>query len=293
MPRPLTDEDRARAQAYLDAMQKAMASIPEYDPDKVKAALEEVAKAHPIDDELREAYSAELEAKMADPLTVLDERSFLKPDAAWGLVVYRVSYSDDAAWDRMVSSLRQDIDSSLAKYQQLQPQLSSRHQLVLMDDKAKFQGASLETIRRHFTDWCVNELRRNWRSGLAPATDSTDYLERAGPRYNFCFLVDDICLESLEKMDNPVVKLVSRDWTPDSQDDEPEEEERLDWEGGETNSEYEDVGWMYVNAYEYVDVQNQLRDGGDWADMYVRPPLMRFEDDFDQAPGFWRRNASK
>jgi hypothetical protein len=279
-------------------MQKAMAGIPEYDPEKVKAALQAVVKAHPIDDALREAYSAELEARMADPLTVLNECNFLKPDTPWGLVVYRVSYSDDAAWDRMISSLRQDIDSSLAKYQKLQPQLSSRHQLVIMDDKAKFAGANLETIRDHFTGWCINELRRNWRSGLVPAIEdemsgSTNYLEQAGPRYNFCFLVDDICLESLERMANPVVKIVSRDWTPDSQDDEPEEEEdRLNWEGGETNSEYEDVGWMYVNAYDYVDVQNDLQDGSDWADMYVRPPLMRFEDDFDQAPGFWRRNAS-
>ncbi|KAI9146930.1 hypothetical protein HJFPF1_12959 [Paramyrothecium foliicola] len=281
MPRSLTDEDRARAQAYSDAMQKAMAAIPEYDPDKVKAALDEVARAHPIDDELREAYSAELEAKMAEPLTVLNEHSFLKPDAPWGLVVYRVSYGDETAWNRMISSLRQDIDSSLGKYQELQPQLSSRHQLVIMDEKEQLAEVGLDKIRRHFTNWCINELRRNWRSGLTPATEdemtgstgSTNYLEQAGPRYNFCFLVDEICLESLEKMANPVVKLVSREWAPDPQEDD-------------------DVGWMYVNAYDYVDVQNDLQDAVDWTDMYVRPPLMRFEGDFDQAPGFWRRKAS-
>jgi hypothetical protein len=43
---------------------------------------------------------------------------------------------------------------------------------------------------------------------------------------------------------------------------------------------------------EYIDVQNQLLEDDFWPEMYVRPPLMRFESDFNEAPGFWRRSAS-
>jgi hypothetical protein len=96
MPRPLTNADRARVLAYMDDFQTAIAAITEFDPDKVNTAREAVAKAHPISEDLRQAYSAELLAEMADPLKVLTNSPFLKPDAPWGLAVYRVSYSDDA-----------------------------------------------------------------------------------------------------------------------------------------------------------------------------------------------------
>jgi hypothetical protein len=302
MPRPLTNADRARVRAFMDELQKAMAAITEFDSDKVNAAREAVVKAHPISEDLRQASSAELLAEMAEPVKVLTDSPFLKPDAPWGLAVYRVSYSDDAVWDRMLSVFRQDIESSLAM-RKAQPDLSSRHELVVMDDLSKFEGAGPENIREHFNSWSVDELQRNWRADREPATKdeitgsagNTNYLSQAGARYNFCFLIDDICLESLEKMDNPVVKLVNRNWTPESEQDEAEEDEedeKLVWEGGATNGEYEDVGWMYVNAFEYLDVQNELQEDDNWSEMYTRPPLMRFESDFDKAPGFWRRSAS-
>jgi hypothetical protein len=302
MLQPLTDADRARVRAFMDDFQKAMAAITEFDPDKMNAAREAVAKAHPISEDLRLAYIAELQAEMAEPLQVLTSSPFLKADAPWGLAVYRVSYSDDAAWSRMLSVLRQDIESSLAM-RRAQPDLSSRHEMVVMDDQSKFEGAGLEEIREHFHRWSVDELQRNWCADREPATEdeitgaagSTNYLFRAGSRYNFCFLVDDICLESLEKMNIPVIKLVSGHRTPESEQDEAEEDEedeKLDWEGGKTNGEFEDVGWMYVGTDEYIDVQNQLQEDDFWPEMYLRPPLMRWEDDFNDLPGFWRRSAS-
>jgi hypothetical protein len=306
MSQPPTNADRARIRAHRDAFQNAMAAIPEFDLEKVRAAREAVDKAHPISKDLWQAYSAEQEAEMAEPLKVLPNSLFLKPDAPWGLAVYRVSYSDDAAWDRMLSVLRQDVESSLAMRRQAQPDLCSRHELVVIDDASKFDGAGPDKIREHFNAWAVDELQRNWRTDREPATkdeiitgtsagSANHYLSHAGSRYNFCWLIDDICLESLEKMTSPVVKLVSRDWAPDSEQDEAEEDEedeKLDWEGGETNGEFEDVGWMYVEVCEYINIQNQLLEDDFWPKMYVRPPLMRFESDFNEAPGFWRRSAS-
>jgi hypothetical protein len=302
MPRPLTDEDRAHVQTFMDHLHKGMAAITDSDPDKMSAARDAAAKAYPISEDLREAYRTERLAETTDPLKVLNNPSFLKPDAPWGLVVYRVSYSDDAAWDRMLSVIREGIELSLA-LRPAQPDLSSRLELVVMDDQSKFDGAGPEKIREHLNSWSLDELQRNWRADREPATKdeitnsagNAEYLFLAGSRYNFCFLVDAICLESLEKMVTPVIKLVNGNWAPDSEQDEAEEDEedeKLNWEGGETNAEYEDVGWMYVDAYEYVTVQDEFHQEDNWSEMYVRPPLMRFEDDFNEAPGFWRRNAS-
>ena len=305
MARPLTDAERARVRAHMDHLDKAMAVITEseFDPDKVNAAHEAAARAYPVSKELFQAYRAEVLTEMADPLRVLNDLfDILKPDAPWGLAVYRASYNDDAAWHRILSVLRRDIESSLAVYQ-AQPGLLARHELVVMDYQSKFEGAGPKKIREHFNSWAVDELQRNWRADREPATKdeitgaagSTDYLHHAGSRYNFFLLVDDICLESIEMMDEPVFKLVKRNWAPDSEVDEAEEDEedeKFDWEGGETNSDHEDVGWMYVDASDYVDVQDQLQEEDFWPELYVRPPLMRWEEDFNRAPGFWRRNAS-
>jgi hypothetical protein len=108
----------------MDELQNAMAAIIEFDPDKVTAARDAVTKAHPISKDLWQAYSAEQEAEIAEPLKELSNSLFLKPDAPWGLAVYRVSYSDDAAWDRMLSILRQNIESSLKMQRQAQPFVS-------------------------------------------------------------------------------------------------------------------------------------------------------------------------
>ncbi|CAH0046878.1 unnamed protein product [Clonostachys solani] len=299
MARQLTDADRARAQAYLDAMQDAMAAIPEYNPDHIQAACKEVARAHPIDDALREAYSAELLNRMADPVSVSHVPSnFLKLDAPWGLVVYRGSYSNDAAWERMLVQIRHDVDTAL----QGQQEQAQRHDLVTMDDRSRFDGAGPDQVRHHFNDWAVDELQRNWSPGTRPpskdallnATGNTDYLDQSGPRYNFCLFIDDVCLESLDKMAIPVVKLINRRWTQggERQQKSDADDGNPGWEGGVTNNEFEDVGWMYVHVCDYVDVQSQLEDGDNWADVYVRPPLMRFETEFKDAHGFWRYGSS-
>jgi hypothetical protein len=37
--------------------------------------------------------------------------------------------------------------------------------------------------------------------------------------------------------------------------------------GGVTNNEFEDVGWTYVQVCDYGNVQSQLEEGDDWADV--------------------------
>lgn len=61
------------------------------------------------------------------------------------------------------------------------------------------------------------------------------------------------------------------------------------WEGGATESDLENVGWMYMEVDDYVSLLESLSQPGDWEDEYLRPPQMRWRDDFEDAPGSWRR----
>lgn len=135
----------------------------------------------------------------------------------------------------------------------------------------------------------MDELKCSWNKGqdiqgdeIIGATGRRDYLYQAGPRYNFCLLVDDVCLESLDKMSCSVAKIIERCWVPDEQDLEHEEEggeeSTHNWEGGMTSSEFEDVGWMYTNVSEYVELQSNLQEGDNWVHYFVRPPLIAFSE---------------
>lgn len=76
-----------------------------------------------------------------------------------------------------------------------------------MNDRSQFDGTCLDQVRDHFYKWAMDESKRGWNKGqdiqgdeIIGATGRRDYLYQAGPRYNFCLLVDDVCLESLDKM---------------------------------------------------------------------------------------------
>lgn len=191
--------------------------------------------------------------------------------------------------------------------------IRARHQLVIMDDRSQFDGATIDQVRSHFRTWSLEELKRNWRHPPMPKAavakikagfSGEDF--DAGVRYNFCLVVDDLCLESVERMEySPVMKLVDKRWEPCDPDklpttDEIEGDENLGWEGGVTNSEYETVGWMYIKPIDYVEIQDMLHDRDWWYDMYLRPPLTRVLGvgepsalkGFGKMPGFWRRDGT-
>jgi hypothetical protein len=90
-------------------------------------------------------------------------------------------------------------------------------------------------------------------------------------RYNYCLLVDEVCLEPLDMGVSPVVKLVWKDlqtrgkaeakvavmvalaptqWVASSEG----------WEDGVTDCDEEDVSWMFVPVADYVDCCNQLHE---------------------------------
>lgn len=99
-----------------------------------------------------------------------------------------------------------------------------------MDDQAQLDGAASHELRDHFVSWVVHELPRRLHADEAEERDwdvirrNKGYAQKGddvildipnaysgyyGARYDFCIFVD-ICLESLDHMDPPVVKLLRK-----------------------------------------------------------------------------------
>lgn len=226
----------------------------------------------------------------------------LKPSAPWGLAVYRTTYADGAAWAHMRDALSGAAADALelhGRADALLPRLSH----AFIEDRAALCGAGVADVRRRFTAWAAVELRRNWRRGGEAPPPTEEEARRAGvggpgyfagARYNYCLLVDEVCLESLDRMASPVVKLVRKHFADEGGrgGGRPGAVAHSGWEGGVTDSGEEDVGWMYLPVADYVDCCNQLHDPEFWHDgYYVRPPFTFLNRDFASAPGFWRRKG--
>ncbi|KAF4224513.1 hypothetical protein CNMCM8980_007536 [Aspergillus fumigatiaffinis] len=201
----------------------------------------------------------------------------LKPDVPWGFNIYRCSYSNDKAWQRMLHLIDKSVRGNLECEDAMD--LYPRHKPVIVEDKEKFNGATSHDVRDHFIAWVAEELPRvvaQPEKFFAQEEFSSTGLRREwtlGARYNFCVFVDDICLESLDKMSSPVVKLLWGQWGPL----EPHERNYTvhpEYEDGETDEYHEDVGWTYMSVDEYMGYYRDLNECYFWDDLYVRPPHM-------------------
>ncbi|KAG2419931.1 hypothetical protein HFD88_004728 [Aspergillus terreus] len=198
----------------------------------------------------------------------------------WGFLVYRCTYRDDKAWQRMVQYIQDHAQSWLESEQRTD--LIPSHDPVFLNDKTKFDGATSHDVRDHFDIWAQAQTSQ---------TNDPSWFKYAA-RYEFCVFVDDICLESLVHMeDDPVVKILCRGsgYLP------PEERNyqvHPEWEDGVTDDPEEYVGWIYVRAREYVWWYDWLCEDWQWPDMYNRPPILLFQNQ-DKWPGFWRKTQKR
>ncbi|KFY78577.1 hypothetical protein V499_02321 [Pseudogymnoascus sp. VKM F-103] len=210
-------------------------------------------------------------------------------DSVWGFVIYRCVKGNDAAWTSILEKLQSHVRETLEdeKCQDLLP----FHDLHVIDDKSLY-GSSVEEVRAHFQAWVPQNLDARLRPDTACTIPDVSYLSvDTTPRYNYCLLVDEICLESLDHPEGlgPVVKLVCRDWeSPPRSPEEKLQGVQAPFHDGITEYDEEDVGWMYMPLLFYMDRYENFHDWG-WSDMYVRPPFIDGGEDETNMVGHWRR----
>ena len=281
----------ARQKAYDEAFLKALDKLPIRDRNRVPKAFAAAQEAQPINPESHKSNLDHEKNSEGYPgiQGALGDYNF-KVDSPWGLALYRTAYNDEAAWRRIVTQIKCTVEIRAQGW----VNMLKRHQLVIMDDQSQFDGATIDEVRDHFRWWSLKELKRNWRHPPVPEdvlarfgcgcdVDEWDFVHGVEPaRYNYCLVVDDMCLECVEWMrDRAVVKLVDRTWKfreygPDDLLIPGKNGENCCWDGGVTDYPHEEVGWMYMEVNDYITMQEDLEDATfGWEQIYWRPPLIR------------------
>jgi hypothetical protein len=215
--------------------------------------------------------------------------SHIQPGTPWGFVVIRTAYgaASDAPWARMLECLRSYVADTLVLGDQTD--LIPRHELTVIEDEA-LAGADSHTVRNVFRAWVTEDLtlrlcdteKYGGSAQVRAKLASTDAhfpdhpVACLPPRWIFCLFVDEDCLRSLENPSSECVKILTTNWVGE----EGEDGEDMDpitvtwdheWDGGETNSDQEDVGWMYMDVTSYVPYYSHLTNSFFWDTIYSRP----------------------
>lgn len=151
----------------------------------------------------------------------------------WGFVVYRCTYGDDAAWQSFLERIHKSARHSMEYYHGLDLLEEERFKLTVLEDKSKFDGASVQLVREHFKEWRKKAVREDqgtsdeiearrvkpapicnpWRQvrqevELQPRVEVTPDNGYAGSkhgygywhaavRYRFCVHIDEAALQSI------------------------------------------------------------------------------------------------
>ncbi|EUC49057.1 hypothetical protein COCMIDRAFT_2120 [Bipolaris oryzae ATCC 44560] len=229
---------------------------------------------------------------------------YLQSDTKWGFVIIRAAYgpSSDALWAQFLEIFRANVEETLRLEEELD--LLPRHEITIIEDETTLAGADSYAARRAFRAWVANDLPQRLRGsyleelgGLTQVREkllSNDAHNAPGtthpaslvpPRWKYCIFVDQDCLRSVAKgpeepeLKDPAMKILTTDWERDEVE-VPIEEFTRDWDGGETNDDAEEVGWMYMDMTDYVTVYDRLTGTFAWEEYYQRP-YKSYVDDSD------------
>ena len=208
----------------------------------------------------------------------------------WGLTIFRCTYSNDAAWSRIMEFIESHVHETLESYDADDLKRSLR--MTVHSEASILNGASKELVRERFKAWITSEDVRQELVSLDGQQTSISEVDKT-PRYEYCLHVDQGALDSiidpekqLAKEDAGIrgyVNLIDANWEmPDAGEraaqlriDDPEEDDPLD-DGEEPidGCKLYDVGWMKVSVIGlmpggYAKLRMRL-----WEENYVRPPAL-------------------
>lgn len=208
----------------------------------------------------------------------------------FGFVIYRCTYSDDAAWTDLLSLIQREAQETIKELGPGRDWLGTHLEWTIVEDPT-LDGATQEQVKTRFDEWADSVVEEYERT-------STDNV-RGLPRFNFCVFVDEKCLASLEKskavVDGrklPVFVILMRAergipaWVLEAQaaasrrprsgvDSEDEEEIFEDEEEGEVEDENDislaahKTTWMYVETHHLLSIYNSLHADSGWENFYL------------------------
>lgn len=223
----------------------------------------------------------------------------------WGFVIFRCTYSNDAAWVQRLAALRERARCTLEYYNGAD--IFARMEMTVVEDREALEGASIAVVKARFDEWV---------KGGAVERDQGTPDAGWSPRYRFCIRIrdvgdtarvdrqgheeddnngdkdEDIEVEDIEVEDmdmedkdeegadeedeyeedeEPSVDLIWKDWEPSVP--HPLEPDLPPVEGSTLpdGSTRPDVGWMRVaDCYAMVEIFEGLYDPNVWYIDYLR-----------------------
>ncbi|KAL4903828.1 hypothetical protein BDW74DRAFT_185915 [Aspergillus multicolor] len=201
---------------------------------------------------------------------ILEESLHIDGHRAWGFVIYRCTYKNDADCAAFLRLLLDDTKKMLL-LSAGELDLLRNLALTIFDDPTKFDGVTAAVVREHFKDWAAAAPVREQGAGkgLCPKPGFVSQ------RYAYCLQVGEEELESVLRpasrgLNDSFVRLVAKDWESGSEDDVYDCEEPVE------GCVYWDVGWMKVRFHGVmVQTYVYLRDDSmGWEQYYRRPPCV-------------------
>ncbi|CAD0109395.1 unnamed protein product [Aureobasidium uvarum] len=140
----------------------------------------------------------------------------------WGFVIYRTTYEDDTDWTEFMRRLRYWTMDNMKFYNG--QDVLDRMTWTIFDNRERFDGADVSTIRQHFRNWAEKAARAEQQQP-EEADDKLPSMGRS-PRYRYCIQVDADALKSavydappppdFDKDKQGWVNLIDKDWLPRS-----------------------------------------------------------------------------
>lgn len=188
----------------------------------------------------------------------------------WGFVIYRTTYDSDADWAEFLRRLRFHMEDAFDYYNGRD--ILEKFTLTVVDDRAAFDGATTDTVRRHFQQWSLTAYPREQQHQGGARIG-------ASPRYYYAVQVDQEALHAIVH-DAPAppepdtttkgwVKVIDKSWYLGRNEGAHEHMVLAPLEG----VTQKDVGWMKVRYQSLMpEFYTMLRSPNDWGVLYRRPP---------------------
>ncbi|OBT62289.1 hypothetical protein VE03_08597 [Pseudogymnoascus sp. 23342-1-I1] len=191
--------------------------------------------------------------------------SFLK----FGFVIYRCTYSDDAAWTQLLSPIQREAQEHIKGLGPGRDWLGAHLEWSVIEDPT-LDGATQEQVKRLFDGWADGVVEEYERTSM----DNAAVDGRKPP----VFVI-------LMRAEKGIPAWVLKAQAEASQhprsgaDSEDEEEEFFEDEEKEGDNEGDDIPlaahqatWMYVETRYLLSLYNSLHSDSGWENFYVRPP---------------------
>jgi hypothetical protein len=196
----------------------------------------------------------------------------------WGFVVYRSTYDSDDDWATFLQRLRSEMEKTMDFYGGRD--ILEKFVLTVFDDRSLFDGASTDSIRRHFQQWSVKAYLTEQASAELDASGHPRNVHIGrSPRYHYAMQVDAEALYSVVHDAGPLperfgiewpwVRLIDKSWYLGRSVWRASSNFPLEPIEGVTEPE---VGWMKIRLICVIGLYTDLRSPNSWSTNYARPP---------------------